>query len=204
MFVSMWPEDPFAVGAGSGVCDTSEQVFPDRPGSARYLVMNETTTARYRMWGFRLATLVLIVSFAFIPVRCDASTAPHSIFVDPIALDGPDAHEHHGETSAPAPTAHHQHHHGMEMADDAALSEVVQAEAPDVAQELCPLFLASGSDPESQQPVGAALDLPTTPVSPDATTLLPLDGERLDRPTAAVIVLSGIPTVPESPPPKAV
>jgi hypothetical protein len=157
--------------------------------------MNETTTARYRIWGFRLATLVLIVSFAFIPVRCDASTAPHSIFVDPVALDGPATHAHHAETSDPAPAAHHQHHHGMVMADVSTVSEG--------AQEVCPLALAGGSDAESQQPVGAALDLPTTPVAPDASTLLPLDGERLNRSTAPVIALSGIPTIPDSPPPKA-
>lgn len=166
--------------------------------------MDRTTTAQYRIWGFRLATLVLIVSFAFIPVRCDASTAPHSIFIDPTALNGNDAHAHHAETSAPATTAQHHHHHGMAMGADTTDSGVAQVAASDAAQQACPLALASGSDPESQQPVGAALDLPTTPVSPDATTLLPLDGERLGRSSAPAIALSGIPVVPDSPPPKAV
>ena len=35
----------------------------------------------------QLLTLLLIVSFAAIPVRCDASAAPHSIFVDPMVMD---------------------------------------------------------------------------------------------------------------------
>ncbi len=42
-----------------------------------------------------LISLLLVVSFVLIPVRCDASTAPHSIFVSPNMLNPSAGHEHH-------------------------------------------------------------------------------------------------------------
>lgn len=70
------------------------------------------------------------------------------------------------------------------------------------AEELSRVFLAGGSDPESQQPVGAALDLPTPPVPPEAGIPLIAADDVVSLAASAVVVLHGIAISPDAPPPK--
>ncbi len=146
------------------------------------------------MWGFRLATLLLIVSFVFSPVRCDASSAPHSLFVDPVPSGG----EQDARSSSVAMTDHSHHHHaGMHHAAKTAASESATP-----AQDVCALDDVVGTDLHSEQPVGAALDLPVTPVTPMVAALLPLEGERVMPIVAPAAILTGIAAPPEAPPPR--
>lgn len=155
--------------------------------------------AEYGARGLRLVILLVIVSFAFIPVRCDASSAPHSIFVDPVVLDSERGSHHasasHTQSEMPAGHAHHAGmHHDAKSASTAVDS--------DPLQDVCALTLTSGTDTSSQQPIGAALDLPTTPVPPVANALLPFEGDSPTRVSAPAIVLTGVTAPPEAPPPK--
>lgn len=146
-----------------------------------------------RTYALRVITLLLVVSFAFIPVRCDASSAPHSIFLDPIPSGG----GQDVRSSSTAMTDHSHHHAAMHHAAKTAASD---DSAP--AQDVCALTQAEGTDLQSQQPVGAALDLPVTPVAPMVSALLPLEGERLMPISAPTTTLTGISAPPEAPPPK--
>ncbi len=162
--------------------------------------MIELRNNDYRARGLQLVTLLLIVSFAFIPVRCDASTAPHSIFVDPVVAErAGDAQARPSAGSNAGASMHHQHHAGMVMADQAADSD---ASTETASQEDCAIVLDNGADLSSQQPVGAALDLPTTPVPPNEAALIPLDGEPIVRSTAPVTAPDGVLSPPDAPPPK--
>lgn len=159
--------------------------------------MRTSEPTEYRVWGIRLVTLVLIVSFAFIPVRCDASTAPHSIFVDPIGMnmERMSGHQHAAASSEPGTTAGH-HHHGEPNSTGSTGSA-------DTSHLLCQFMLADGADAQSQQPVGAALDLPATPVPPDIEALLQVDSTALLLANAPAEMLTGVAIPPDSPPPKA-
>lgn len=175
------------------------------PEAQQQREMNEHATARYRRWGLRPVVLLLVVSFMFIPVRCNASSAPHSIFVDPVVPERTDAHAHHlAATAKPGestPAGHHHHHHGAVASSESteAKGDLLRA---DTSKLHCPFDLPGGSDAQSQQPVGGSLDLPTTPVAPDLAIPLPLDGERVGLTNAPTLALSGIPISPDSPPPK--
>lgn len=149
----------------------------------------------YRTRALQLLTLLLVVSFAAIPVRCDASMAPHSIFVDPVAMDA-DA----DRQSDAAPVDNHHHHAGMH--DMAGMTADVADDASSAAQDGCVVSMTAGTDLHSQQPVGAAFDLPTTPVPPVASALLPIEGELVVFASASTMVLTGIMAPPEAPPPK--
>jgi len=156
--------------------------------------MIETWRDEFGTRALKLVTLLLIASFALIPVRCDASTAPHSIFTDPMTVDAAD-----DKSDAESVTHHHQHHPGMNMADMTADAGNAHSSTSD---ELCSISLTAGTDLHSQQPVGAALDVPTTPVPPVAVGLFQLDGEPIVRASAPVLVLTGVTAPPEAPPPK--
>lgn len=157
--------------------------------------MHESRAIEYRTWGLRIVTVLVVLSFAFIPVRCDASTAPHSIFVDPVTLAS-DGHAHHAAEQEAAGEHAHHHHAGMSHATDVA------SVASDPMQDLCALSLGAGADASSQQPVGAALDLPVTPVPPSETALLSRDDESLLRFAAPAAMHSEIAVAPDAPPPK--
>ena len=146
-----------------------------------------------RTYALRVVTLLLVVSFAFIPVRCDASSAPHSIFVDPVPSGG----EPVARSSSAAMTDHSHHHAGMHHT-----AKTAAAEDSTPAQEACALTQAEGTDLHSQQPVGAALDLPVTPVTPMVAALMLLEGERVVPISAPTATLTGISAPPEAPPPK--
>lgn len=172
--------------------------------------MIEKLQGEYRTWGLRLVSLLVIVSFAFIPVRCDASTAPHSIFVAPDMLNQSGGHAHHATD-----TSHHTHaaaksapHHSPMAADmtghtHTAASDDAPSNLGDSSQQACAVALAAGSDPGSQQPVGATLDLPASSVTPVTVTLQPLDLQTELLLFAPAAVLTGITAPPDAPPPKA-
>lgn len=168
------------------------------------------------MRGMSLISLLLVVSFALIPVRCDASTAPHSIFVSPNMLNQADGHQHHmGDAAAqPEQTKSIPHHSPVAANADPAMAAMhdhgqMTGETPDSTGsapvcERCAPLLANGNDPGSQQPVGATLDLPPTSVVANSTTLQPLDGEPLLLSFGPISILSGITTPPDAPPPKSI
>lgn len=168
------------------------------------------------MRGMSLISLVLVVSFALIPVRCDASTAPHSIFVSPNMLNQADGHQHHmsGAAAQSEPTKSIPHHSPVAADVDPAMAAMhdhgqMAGETSDSTGsapvcERCAPLLANGNDPGSQQPVGATLDLPPTSVVANSTTLQPLDGEPLLLSFGPISILSGITTPPDAPPPKSI
>lgn len=160
--------------------------------------MNDRWRNEYRARGLQLVTLLVLVSFAFIPVRCDASAAPHSIFVDPVAIDTEHEADPSGSQMSGMAGMHH-HHAGMTQSDAAA-----DGTESSPLQDVCAVHLANGADPESQQPVGATLDLPTTTALTASTILPPLDGESIARPASAVDKLTGIAAPPDAPPPKSI
>lgn len=167
--------------------------------------MTDDLPNRARTGGIRLITLMLVVSFVFIPVRCDASAAPHSIFVAPVAM-GSMAHSHHEMAhSGPAKTvagksmlAHTQHHDATASSSAKSMLAARSLRAP------CSAMLSSGADPKSQQPVGAALDLPTAPVPPTSSALLARDGATVLSWPAQAVAPQGIALEPDAPPPKTV
>lgn len=144
--------------------------------------------------GRGVIVLLLMVAFAFVPVRCDASAVAHSIFIDPFANDTRPA-------SSGQPTTEmamgHGHHH---QADAFAGSDDFSGAADQ--QVRCPLGIDNGTDTKSQRPVGATLDLPTTPILSNFVILPPLHGDQVSRLSSPITVLSGITQPPEAPPPK--
>jgi hypothetical protein len=170
--------------------------------------MTEKLPGEYRTWGLRLVSLLVIVSFTFIPVRCDASAAPHSIFVAPNMLNQSGEHAHHATETSHHAVAKSVPHHSPVAADTAghthnAASDDASSSLSDSSQQACAVTLAAGSDPESQQPVGATLDLPATSLNPDTATLQPLDMETELLLFAPAAVLTGMAAPPDAPPPKA-
>jgi len=178
--------------------------------------MQAMWTTRYRMRGMSLISLLLVVSFVLIPVRCDASTAPHSIFVSPNMLNPSAGHEHHmsGAATQSEQTKSIPHHSPVAADADPAMAAMhghtqTASDTPDSpaersARDHCASLLASDNDPGSQQPVGATLDLPPTSVVANSTTLQPLDGEPLLLSFGPTSILSGITTPPDAPPPKSI
>ena len=178
-------------------------------GHQMMMYMTAMPNDRKKRLGIPLVSLLLIVSFAFIPVRCDASAAPHSIFVSPtmLGMTSPAAHQHHSGGAAPQQTVpghdpamraaamdHTSHHHEASESDSTD---------PSPSEESSPRSLANSGDPQSQQPVGATLDLPTTSVTPISTMLLPLEREPLLLVLPVAAALHGMTVRPEAPPPKA-
>ncbi len=177
---------------------------------------------RTRTLGLQVIALLLIVSFVCIPVRCDASAAPHSIFMSATMVNEQHAGTHHHAATDAASTdaapTHEKHVPGhdprMAMATTHHAASA-QTQVPQPSSDLAPVALqnslhnpcgvslASGNDPKSQQPVGATLDLPTTTIAPDSTTLHPLDTTALELMFAPAVELSGFIAPPEAPPPKA-
>ncbi len=159
-------------------------------------------------------SLALVVSFALIPVRCDASTAPHSIFLSPNMLNHSGSHQQHtSDAAAQSEQSRSIPHHSPVAADaDPAMAGMhadaqTTSDTPDStgnnsASEHCAPLLGNENDPGSQQPLGATLDLPATSVTANSTTLQPLDGEPLLLSFGPTSILSGITTPPDAPPPK--
>jgi len=191
-------DTPFSIGCAIGVWDTCQQGNRDRPEYPKAMAMRNSKPTEYRVWGIRLVTILLIVSFAFIPVRCDASTAPHSIFVDPTGMnmERMAGHQHAAAASSESGSMTGHHHHGAPTSSS-------DADSADASHLLCQFMLADGADAQSQQPVGAALDLPATPVPPDIEALLQMDGDPLMQANPPAAMLTGISIPPDSPPPKA-
>lgn len=159
-----------------------------------------------RVRRMHLVPLAIIISLIFIPVRCDASAAPHSIFVSAAAMNMPGEHSHHAESTGTNEPAKSVPHHSPVAADGTMQhhteADHVMSRTDDPIQQLCSLALTNGNDPESQQPVGAALDLPTTPITPNSATFQPLDTQSTLLLFAQAAVLSGIAFPPDAPPPK--
>ncbi len=163
-----------------------------------------------------MVSLMVVLSFVFIPVRCDASTAPHSIFISPNMLNQTDGHRHHGAGSESPGRAKSIAHHSPVTFDpdasdspahlhgQAADSNRSNASMEETAREHCAPLLGSGSDPASQQPVGATLDLPPTSIVSGSNALQPLDSEPLRISFGPTAILSGIATPPDSPPPESI
>jgi hypothetical protein len=165
--------------------------------------MIEQLTGNYRRCGIRLVSLFLIVSFAVIPVRCDVSAAPHSIFTAPGVMNAMDRHAHHATGATPRESAKSVPHHSPMAEDASGHRHGVAADGASAdLTERCSSVLGSGGDPKSQQPVSATLDLPTSSITPDAVTLQPLDTQAELLLFAPATVLSGITAPPEAPPPK--
>lgn len=160
-----------------------------------------THPSRFRRYSIRAITLMLLVSFAFIPVRCDASVAAHSIFASPSGMasmgHGHAAHHASGQKVVPGKSMLGHASHPASPAERQHLATGAFG-----AEEPGRVLLAGGSDPESQQPVGAALDLPTPPVPPDAGIPLIAADDVVSLAAAAVVVLHGIAISPDAPPPK--
>ncbi|HET9662390.1 MAG TPA: hypothetical protein VFP05_18835 [Thermomicrobiales bacterium] len=166
--------------------------------------MIEQRTADYRRWGIQLVSLFLIVSFAVIPVRCDVSAAPHSIFAAPNMLNQSGAHTHHATGALQRESAKSVPHHSP-VADGASGHQhaIASDGAPVSLTERCSSLLGAGGDPESQQPVGATLDLPSSSITPDTVTLQPRGMQTQLLRFAPAALLSGIDAPPETPPPRA-
>ena len=158
--------------------------------------MPSKSNDRRRTLGIPLISLVLIVSFAFIPVRCDASDAPHSIFVSPnmLAMKNTGSHQHHSSSTEVRERTVPGHNPAMAVT---GLDHTTDRSASN------PGWLANGSDPESQHPLGAAFALPTTSVTPGSTNLLSLEGQRRPLLVPVALALDGMTVPPEAPPPRA-
>jgi hypothetical protein len=78
----------------------------------------------------RLTILMVAATLLLIPVRCDASPDPHSIFVDPIAINGNDMR--HAGHPVGEPQANHAHslHAGASSADSIAALDDALATNP--------------------------------------------------------------------------
>lgn len=181
-----------------------------RNAAAGSMTMIAELTGEFRQRGLWLVSLLVITSFAFIPVRCDASAAPHSIFLAPNMLNHSGEHAHHAAEKPQGSSAKTVPHHSPVTGDPSthqhgesnSASDRGSSPADDPNQSIPSTDLGTGSDPESQQPVGAALDLPTTSVDPTTTLLRPLDTQPQLLIFAPAAVLSGISAPPEFPPPK--
>jgi hypothetical protein len=171
--------------------------------------MIEKLTGEYRMHGLRLVSLVLIASFAFIPVRCTASDAPHSIFVSPnlLGMSMSGSHAHHSTSAAPVPERHVPGHDpAMGTGEETHTAHPGHAgqvsDTQSATGERASHSLARDNDPQSQQPVGATLDLPPTSVTPGSILLLPLESESFPLALPDPTILDGMTIPPEAPPPK--
>lgn len=182
-----------------------------RDSRVTMMLANWTTYLRTR--GMPLISLAVILSFVFIPVRCDASTAPHSIFVSPNMLNQTSDHQHHAASAARSERSQTIAHHSpliIEAGSATTASHVHEADldmsaasqSSDSAHTPGAPMLGNPSDPGSQQPAGATLDLPPSSVISNTTNLQPLDGEPLLLSFDRLLVLSGISTPPDAPPPK--
>lgn len=153
-----------------------------------------------------MVSLLLVLSFAFIPVRCDASTAPHSIFVSPTMLNATGGHAHHtGHENRTATVKSVAHHSPLSL--DAASAEPGAHEhgpsATDAPTGDQPgSQLGGANDPGSQQPVGATLDLPPTSVIGESSILPLLERTLQLLVFAPISIPGGITTAPDPPPPK--
>ena len=156
-----------------------------------------------------LVSLLVALSFVFIPVRCDASTAPHSIFVSPNMLNVAGGHQHHGGGVArAAPVQSIAHHSPISHDADTTVSGAHQ-HGPDGAKstdspasEQATAHLGGDNHPGSQQPVGATLDLPPTTVTSESNLLPLLEGESRLLIFGPTSTLHGISHTPENPPPE--
>lgn len=170
--------------------------------------MIEQLTGEYRSWGIRLVSLLLIVSFAFIPVRCDASAAPHSIFVAPGAMNEAGGHTHHASGIAHEAVSKSVPHHSP-VADDSSAHQHTPSSSDrasstqDDSSPARSLSLTGRADPASQQPVGGTLDVPPTSITPSSITLQSLDTQTELLLFAPPSVLDGISAPPDVPPPRA-
>ena len=167
--------------------------------------MIDTLAREYRPWGIRLISLLLIVSFAFIPVRCDASAAPHSIFIAPGVMNETGGHPHHATGIAQGAVSKSVPHHSPVVDDSSAHQQCNRASiadrvssTPDDSSQVHTLSLSGSADPASQQPVGGTLDMPPTSITPGSTTLQPLDTQTELLLFAPAAVLDGISTPPDA------
>lgn len=84
------------------------------------------------------------------------------------------------------------------------MADMGSPETRDASPSVDVCALTVGADLNSQQPVGAALDLPTTPIPPVASNLLPIEGTLVTRVNPVPLTLTGVAAPPEAPPPKSV
>lgn len=175
--------------------------------------MLRTWATEYRTYGMSLISLLLVISFVFIPVRCDASTAPHSIFVSPTMLNQMAGHQHHTQNINQSEATQSFAHHSPLMldADSGMPAEHQHTQSPATpngsdtpAGEPSPAQLANGSDPGSQQPMGATLDLPPASVTADSNTMPRLEQESDLLLFGSISILRGITTAPTTPPPQSI
>ncbi len=151
-----------------------------------------------RAYASRLLNVALALAFLLIPVRCDAASAAHSIFLTPeqsgVAIAGAHAHS--------AASATHQHtSQGKAIpSKDMAAPHPAVADAPRCGDE------GTGdtgeTDSKSQNPVGATLYLPI-PTALHTLALNPsLETEQLVELPLPGQLSSAELMSPEPPPPK--
>ncbi|MCO5221773.1 MAG: hypothetical protein M9947_09370 [Thermomicrobiales bacterium] len=134
---------------------------------------------------------LLVLSFLSIPVRCDVSAAPHSIFVDPPPTSTNGDHRSHAVADRGSAVAHEKHVPGHSVDPNAA-------QEPD----RCVVAANPGADPGSQAPVSSSLDLPVTTAPPVTEAPFDQDGAGIVLLGNERAALIGIAVSPDSPPPR--
>jgi hypothetical protein len=158
-------------------------------------MLRERRLDRRGIW--RAAVVFIAVSLLVIPVRCDASPYPHSIFVDPPGMDHA---EHHVARHAAG-----DHHTGQGPA-------VPMKEAP--AQSGQPPEIGMGddggagnggaADPSSLQTGASMIDAPYSISLASVLALLAGDGLRLPRFGTLTGEPHGTALSPPFPPPRSI
>lgn len=162
------------------------------------------------VYAARLLNVLLALAFLLIPVRCDAASAAHSIFLTPaesgVAVDG--GHRHSGAATShqhdtqgkAAPSKDMTAQHAAVESDPFLCGDEVTTTQTSVATEH-PADPGE-TDAKSQSPLGATLYLPipTTLQIFELTPSLEIE-QRLELPPPAGLVSAEL-ISPEPPPPK--
>lgn len=144
----------------------------------------------------RVLTLLLVLSFAAIPVRCDVSAAPHSIFDDPVAAGRHLAHQQADDQHSSAAHADGHRHlpsHAMDSEAASLASDRTDADAAPATTDL-----------SSQTPVSGALDMPPALVPPASDALEQATDRQIVPAVLQERLPNGVTLAPVPPPPKSV
>lgn len=155
-------------------------------------------------------SVLLALAFLLVPVRCDAASAAHSIFLTPaesgVALDGQHHHAEHEVTKESSTHAKAVPSKGM-GAQHSAEAETTFLCGDDTTGPVTPDATADvahgvATDTKSQSPVGATLYLPIPAILRSFHNHLTLETERLVEFPNPGQPIPAEPGSPDPPPPR--